>query len=144
MRTSKEGLEAGGTVAAKTRRRWAVEEKRRIVEETLRPGASIAHVARAHCVNANQVHLWRRQYEHGRLAGAGTGAALLPVRVIEDEQRVAMAGISSGQAAVPAPVRPQRGRLAGVIQIEVARGRLRVEGHADPAALRVALECLLG
>ncbi len=30
-------------------------EKRRIVEETLQPGASVAQVARAHGVNANQV-----------------------------------------------------------------------------------------
>ena len=32
-----------------------VEEKRRIVEETLAEGASVARVARAHGVNANQV-----------------------------------------------------------------------------------------
>jgi len=36
------------------------EEKRRIVEETLKPGASVAIVARAHVVNANLVFGWRR------------------------------------------------------------------------------------
>src|SRR5713101_7467439 len=33
-----------------TRRRWAVEEKRRIVEQTLAAGGSVARVARAHGV----------------------------------------------------------------------------------------------
>lgn len=45
------------------RRRWrTVEEKRRIVEAAMVPGASIAQVARLHGVNANQVFAWRRQY----------------------------------------------------------------------------------
>ena len=43
-------------VEAKRRRR-SVQERRRIVEETLAPGASVARVARAHGVNANQVLL---------------------------------------------------------------------------------------
>ena len=45
-------------------------EKRRIVEQTLEPGASVAKVARAHGVNANQVFHWRRQYRQGPLGEA--------------------------------------------------------------------------
>ena len=41
------------------RRRRSAEEKRRIVEETLEAGASVARVARRHEVNANQVFYWR-------------------------------------------------------------------------------------
>ena len=40
-----------GSVAAQRQRR-SIAEKRRIVEETLVPGASVAKVARAHGVNA--------------------------------------------------------------------------------------------
>ena len=40
------------------------EEKRRIVEETLKPGASVAIVAREHGVNANLVFGWRKLYRH--------------------------------------------------------------------------------
>jgi len=43
------------TPKREARRRRAVEEKRRIVEETLEAGASVARVARRHAVNANQV-----------------------------------------------------------------------------------------
>jgi transposase len=45
-------------VASQIRRqKRSVEEKRRIVEETLEAGASVACVARRHAVNANQVFL---------------------------------------------------------------------------------------
>ena len=48
-------------------RRRTVEEKCQIVRETLVPGRSVAEVARAHEVNANQVFDWRKQYLEGRL-----------------------------------------------------------------------------
>lgn len=45
----------------------SAEERRRIVEETLVPGTSVAIVARAHGVNANQVFGWRKLYQAGLL-----------------------------------------------------------------------------
>jgi transposase len=44
------------------RRSWALEEKRRIVDESLEDGASIAEVARRYDLNANQLFTWRRQF----------------------------------------------------------------------------------
>jgi transposase len=64
------------------RRRHSVEEKRRVVEETLEPSASVVRVARAHGVNANQVFAWRRQCRQGLLERSN-GETLLPVRVVE-------------------------------------------------------------
>jgi transposase-like protein len=50
----------------RTKRRYrSGEERRRIVEETLVPGTSVAIVARAHGVNANQVFGWRKLYHSG-------------------------------------------------------------------------------
>jgi transposase-like protein len=43
----------------RTRRRRSVEEKLRIVLETLEPGFSVPVVARRHRVNANQLFIWR-------------------------------------------------------------------------------------
>ena len=63
------------------RRRRSVAEKRRIVEETLAEGASVARVARASGVNANQVFQWRRQYRAGRLGDTPPTLKLLPVTV---------------------------------------------------------------
>lgn len=86
-----------------SRKRWSVEDKRRIVELTLVPGASAARIAQAEGVNANQVFLWRRAYRNGELQ-PGDSAALVPV-VIEAEScdgtdfasvlEVAPAGLSS-------------------------------------------------
>jgi transposase len=42
------------------RRRWSAEEKARIVEETLAPGARVAEVARRWQVCSQQVFGWRR------------------------------------------------------------------------------------
>ena len=63
------------------RRRRSVAEKRRIVEETLEPGASVGRAARAHGVNANQVFHWRKQYRQGLLERENKkSGGLLPVR----------------------------------------------------------------
>ena len=43
------------------RRSWTGDEKRRIVEESLEPGVSIAKVARRYNLNANQLCTWCRQ-----------------------------------------------------------------------------------
>ncbi len=54
--------EDGASRAVGRRRRsWTGDEKRRIVEESLAAGASIAEVARRHDLNANQLFAWRRQ-----------------------------------------------------------------------------------
>jgi transposase len=125
-----------------TRRRWAVAEKRRIVEQTLAAGGSVARVARAHGVNANQVFQWRRQYQRG-LLGAGNLETmnLLPVRVTEAPAREAAR--SSG--LVERGAGEQRRRTAlGMIQVELPKGHVRITGSIDAESLRVVIECLLG
>ncbi len=54
---------SGGNFAPGERRRrsWTRDEKRRIVDESLQEGASIAEVARRHELNANLLFTWRRQ-----------------------------------------------------------------------------------
>jgi transposase len=69
------------------------EEKRLIVEETRSAGVSVASVAQAHGVNANQVFYWRKLYEAGQLENTpalprndlgSRSIRLLPVTVDED------------------------------------------------------------
>src|ERR1700722_812047 len=126
-----------------TRRRWAVAEKRRIVEETLVAGGSVARVARAHGVNANQVFQWRRQYQRGLLSAGNTEAvSLLPVRVTE---AVAGAAVSSTRGLAERQAGEQRRRTAlGMIQVELPKGQVRITGSIDTESLRVVLEKLLG
>jgi transposase len=140
---SRTALESASETTA-LRRRRSIEEKRRIVEETLLPDASVARVARAHGVNANQVFRWRSQYHRGLLGGAvGRSTALLPVTVSDAVPTVRLASTNDVAPArscppVAAPTRP------GIIHLELPNGKLRIEGAADPASLRVVLDSLLG
>src|SRR6202035_992849 len=47
--------------ALERRRRWSQDDKARIVEETLVPGAKVTEVARRNGIAANVVFTWRRQ-----------------------------------------------------------------------------------
>ena len=58
------------SLGAAPRQRRSIAEKRRIVEQTLVEGASVARVARGHGINANQVFGWRRLYQAGKTWGA--------------------------------------------------------------------------
>lgn len=119
-----DGLE----VSPRRVRRWrSVSEKLKIVQESLRPGASVAEVARAHGVNANQVFTWRRAFERGELNEPSV--ALIPVKLTnpEDEKQ-------EPEAAAPA---------GGSIHIELpGRAVISVERGADATLLRSILESL--
>jgi len=122
--------------ASPQRQRRSVAEKRRMVEETLIPGASVARVARLHGVNANQLFGWRRLYLSGRLGERKPGIQLLRVRVSESKPAsVALEPINNGHVAA---ARPQ----AGAIYVELRQAQIRIEGNADPVLVRVLLECL--
>src|SRR5580692_13082969 len=82
------------------RQKRSVEEKRRIVEETLEAGVSVARVARRHAVNANQVFYWRKKYREGRL-GKGQSSKLLPVTISDiSGSKYERAGCASSPSAV--------------------------------------------
>ena len=111
-------------------------ERRQIVEETLKPGASVSRVARAHDVNTNQVFHWRRQYRAGWFEEAAKkSTALVPVKVVRATKE-------------PLEARPRRAKsnvskAAGSIDIDLGHARVRIEGTADPECVRAALEGLV-
>jgi len=126
------------------RRIHSVEKKRRIVEETLRPHASVARVAQAHGVNANQVFNWRRQYQQGLLGPAQPKAALLPVQIADLvlPEPITTAA-EKNEALISVPPRAET-KPTGTIHLELAKAKLHIEGAADPVTLRTLLDCLLG
>ena len=132
MDTSEQANLDGTLKREARRRRRSIEEKRRIVEETLEADASVARVARRHAVNANQVFYWRKKYREGRL-GKSPSSKLLPVTLsdisLSESER-------SGYASSPFAV--------GSMEIKLAKGTLRVSGNVDMVLLRTAIECLLG
>ncbi|HYW97637.1 MAG: hypothetical protein DME11_00205 [Candidatus Rokuibacteriota bacterium] len=126
MDTSTQSIQLRG----RERRRFrTVEEKRRIVEEALEPGASLARVARVHGVNANQLFGWRRLYLQGQLEPANRETpGLLAVRVVEGVRETAR--------------RRNASAASGTIQIELPKGTVRIVGIADQTSLHTVLEYL--
>ena len=127
-------LERAVVKRERQRRRWPVGEKCRIVEQTLKAGASVAGVALAHGVNANQVFTWRRQYCQGLLSQRNAEAVkLLPVHVSEAQASKAHRSESRQVSAA----------VVGTIQVEFPKGHVCVTGRVDGEALRIVLEQLL-
>jgi transposase len=118
-----------------------VAEKRRIVEVTLQPGASVAKVAHAEGVNSHQVFDWRRAYLKGKLEPKGeTSAALLPVVLSPEE---ASAVTVDAAVTEKSSIKPVAAMPGGAIHIELpGRVKIRVESGVDAALLRAVLESL--
>jgi transposase len=61
------------------RRRWSLQDKLRIVDETLQPGVTVTEVARRQGLAPSVVFTWRRLAREGRLGDAGP--AFMPVEI---------------------------------------------------------------
>jgi transposase len=126
----------------------SVAEKRRIVELTLLPGASVSRVAQAEGVNSHQVFDWRRAYCKGRLGvKEQRSCALLPVVLSTPEAGAgsgtgtSLAVANSSDASV-SPVAPARSST-GSIHIELpGRAAIRVENGVNATLLRAVLTTL--
>ena len=126
MDTSKQVL-----AGVRSRRRWPMEEKRRIAQETFVAGASVSRIAQQYALNANQLFQWRKKYREGRLGSRAT-TKLLPVAITDERL--------SEAEKVTGPVTPAR---LGVIEIDLPKGKLRIEGRVELVTMRAAIECLL-
>jgi transposase len=115
------------------RRRWPEALKRRIVAETLEPGASVSVVARRHDVNANQLFKWRHRYG---AAGSGRPGA-------RRSRGDAAGGVELLAVRVSSAVRPAPSE--GVLEVALAEGHVvRLSGWVEPAMLRHVIEALSG
>lgn len=130
-----------------TKRQYrTAEEKRRIVEETLKSGVSVATVARAWGINANQVFHWRKLYQAGLLgstavaSASASGGRFLSVMIPEDRKCELPVTIAADRADHAA----DRGSSPGSIEVKWAEVQMRIAGQVDAGALRVVLECRLG
>ena len=120
------------------RRRWSLEAKRRLVAETLVPGATVHAVAQRHGVNTSQLFTWRKRFR-GDLGPPPTEppapafavvelAAVPGARETSDETMAATDALTS----------------AGVIEIELPQGaRVRISGEVAPAVVTAALRALM-
>jgi transposase len=119
------------------RRRWSQDDKARIVEETLAPGARVTEVARRNGVAASVVFTWRRQTR----TVERVGPCFTPVQI-------AAAVETSENNPKPASeddhrLRPLPAARNGLIEIDLGnRRRIRVDAQVDPDALARVLDVL--
>jgi transposase len=109
------------------RRRFSVEEKLQLIEETQQPGMSVSLVARRHGISRDLLFRWRRDWRRGLLSAPG----LVPVQVAG----AAAAKTSERRSAVE----------HGVIEIGLPSGWcVRVTGAVEAEALRRVLTVVAG
>ena len=115
----------------RARRRWAEDDKRRLVAETLAPGETVHWVARRRGVSTSQLFTWRKRLR----AEAGFPP---PAPGVPGFAAVAIApATASLLGAAPTS--------SGLGEIELAGGdRVRITGAADPAVVAAALRALAG
>ena len=107
------------------RRRWSLQDKLRIVEETMQPGMTVTEVARRHGLAPSVVFTWRRLAREGRLGDAGP--TFMPVEITPVPRQTT-------PIASPA-------LRTGLIEIVLGRGRrIRVDREVDAEALRRVLQ----
>src|SRR5215204_4801350 len=67
------------------RRRWSLEEKARIVAESLDPATTSSAVARRHGLHASQLFVWRQQLQRSAPPAETIGGpGFVPVLLAED------------------------------------------------------------
>jgi transposase len=118
------------------RRRWSQDDKVRIVEETLVPGAKVTEVARRNGIAASVVFTWRRQAR--RTVEVGPCFAPVQIAAAEaSEQAVKVVPEDGGRARSVAVAR------IGLIEIDLGnRRRIRVDAQVDADALARVLDVL--
>src|SRR3954454_14260125 len=107
------------------RRRWSLEEKARIVAESLDRATTSSAVARRYGLHASQLFVWRQQLQRRALTAETSDApGFVPVLMAEDS---------------PAPA-----EAAGRMEIAVGPAVVRVGVDVDGPALRRVLEVVRG
>ena len=107
-----------------SRRTHTPEFKRSAVEASKQPGASIAGVAMACGINANQLHKWRQQFQDSGLILAES--QILPVTLIHDTE----------------PLGTRQTTPEGSIDIQLPKARLLVRGQVNLDVLQTVLVAL--
>jgi transposase len=116
------------------RRRWSVEEKLRILAQSVAPGSSVMLVCRMHGISSGQLYTWRRQFRTGELTGFAPVTLAPPV-----EQLAAPSPPADPAATLAEADRP----TGGMIEVELPSGvTLRITGAVDETALRRVLSAL--
>ena len=119
------------------RRRWfSADDKARMIEETLVPGAVVSEVARRHGLAPQQLFTWRRQSRQPAGAHAATEAPAFVPAVVEPVLPEGAARRRQRQRTRPMD------RASGIIELEIEGVNVRVGRGADAKTVAVVIRAL--
>lgn len=117
------------------RRQWSVDDKARIIAETLEPNAIISEVARRYGLRPQQVFAWRREARKQAASAQQESPAFVPAVVTSP----------APETAPKRPARPRKrkaARDAGVIELEIDGIAMRVGRGADTKTVAAVIRAL--
>jgi transposase len=119
------------------RRRWfSADDKARLIEETLVPGAVVSEVARRHGLAPQQLFTWRRQARRPAGVDAATEVPQFVPAVVER-------GLPEGAVRRRQRQRTRSSDLAsGIIEVEIEGVSIRVGRGADAQTVAVVIRAL--
>ncbi|HTR64882.1 MAG TPA: transposase [Terriglobales bacterium] len=110
------------------RRRWSLEEKLRILAQSVAPGSFPTLTCKLHGISSGQLYTWRKQFRSGELTG------FVPVSVAPEPAALPGPDIRRDPSTAESAPEPT---AAGLIEVELPTGvKLRVPSDAGEAALR--------
>ena len=118
------------------RRQWSMDDKARIIAETLEPGAVVSEVARRHGLRPQQLFTWRREARKLAASMSRDAPVFVPAVIAEPARE---------PAKTPRD-RPPRKRSAaretGVIELEIDGIAMRVGRGADAKMVAAVIRAL--
>jgi transposase len=124
------------------RRRWSVEDKARIVAETLEPGASVSEVARRWQVCSQQVFTWRSAARAGHLALPAEVMSAIPAANFVPIVTEAACATTETEHGDSGPERTTKSGTTPSIEIRLAGAVVRVAAGASGALLTEVLRAV--
>ena len=122
------------------RRQWSVEQKLRILTESLQPGATISAVADRNGITRGQLYAWKKLAQQGGLPGVSLSTEAKPLFV---PVRIETGPASSLTGSMPASAGPEG--QPSVIEIALRNGRIvRVREGIEPVKLARLITALDG
>jgi len=115
------------------RRRWSVDDKARIVSETLEPNAIISDVARRYGLRPQQVFAWRHEARKQAASVQQESPAFVPAVVMAPEP------VAKGR---PKQRQRKAARAGGVIELEIDGISMRVGRGADTRTVTAVIRAL--
>jgi len=129
-------------VGPERRRRWSATEKSALIEESLRPDASVSEIVRRHGVSRSLFYKWRRDaLESADLAISPREPAFVPAFLTAPSEAAVMPVANAPTKSAPheSKQRPQ----GAEIEVTLPGGaRITLRGQVEPKILRAVLAAL--